>query len=165
MILSILLLFNSALPGQDNYKQQAGKAMQSGKWAKAVELFEVHLKAHEEDASAWYLKGYCLVQNKKYETAIPVLKKASTLGYSSPAAVRFNLAKCHTQLGDYEKGMDILETAVNNGFSAYNRLKDPEFEPLQQQKRMAVLIAKAEKNAYPCLSDENWRRFDFWIGK
>ncbi|MEM7297349.1 MAG: hypothetical protein AAF391_03685, partial [Bacteroidota bacterium] len=80
--------------------------------------------------------------------------------------VDLHVAKIHATRKDSERMYSTLEGSSENGFFAIARLKgDQEFASYQTEDRFIKLLEKVELNAYPCLRNEVWRHFDFWVGE
>ncbi|GAB4232270.1 MAG: hypothetical protein Tsb0034_04940 [Ekhidna sp.] len=59
-----------------------------------------------------------------------------------------------------------MEKAAKNGFWAYGQLiSDKEFDPIRDRSEFEDILKIVEKNAFPCLTDEKNKQFDFWLGE
>lgn len=134
-------------------------------WAGAAKDFEKYLKKNDTDSAAWYGLGMCQYHLEKYEKAISGLSEAGERNFDQNL-VNINIAKAWAKRGEEEKMYSALESAAEKGLATYARLTlDEEFESVRSTDRFQKIINKVERNAYPCLSDENARHFDFWLGE
>jgi tetratricopeptide (TPR) repeat protein len=119
----------------------------------------------KENVSAWFNKGRTEIKLQKFQDARTSLEQALELGFQPVAFVHFNLAKCFAQLRKPASSFDQIDLALENGFAAFNRLEsDAEFAPLLMRKKFQDAILKAKQNAYPCLANPHFNKFDFWLG-
>ncbi len=165
--LTLLVLFMAPKfsIGQTCDLSQGQKYINNQQWDSALWCLDQYLLVVKEDSTAHFLKGYVLVQNRNYQAALESLSKAEEYRYPGLVAVRFNQAKCYAQLGQKKQAIQILDQLVQNGFAAFARLKDQEFMPIQNNEEFKNIYHQAEVNAYPCISDPNHRKFDFWLGE
>ncbi len=134
-------------------------------WKGAVKDYTKHLKKNKSDSAAWYSLAMSYKSLEDYDQAIESFQKAKETNFNQ-YFVDFNLAKVYALKSDKGKMYATLESTAENGFPAYARLKsDSEFEEYQGEDRFQKVLEKVELNAYPCLSNSNFRHFDFWIGE
>ena len=91
------------------------------KYADALKSFsKVTQKGKEfelEDPDSYEAYGYCLYQTKKFDEAISVLQKAVQRANAGDAGSRrsmlITLSKCFSELKQYRKAADMMETAIS----------------------------------------------------
>lgn len=163
-ILLPFLLISTLTVGQD-LKKSADEYFNKQQWMQAAETYSNYLNPNTCDSSAWYKLGYSYLQLNEYQKALDALKKAEEQKFPV-SFTALSIAKAHLGAGNKEKAIASLITSAERGAAAYMRLKtDPEFEVLRNDAAFQKALELTKLNAYPCLSDENFRHFDFWIGE
>lgn len=164
---SFILLFSflSIVGFAQDLKLSADDQFAAQNWAEASKSYKKHLKKNKNDSSAWYNLGVSQMQLKNYRASIESLKKASENNFAFNF-VQFTLSKIYALAGQPEEMYTNLEKAAASGFVVYKRLtSDPEFSRFQSDQRFIKILDQIKLNAYPCLSAENYRHFDFWLGE
>ena len=83
-------------------------------------------------ATAYSNRSVAYMMQKKYNLALDDLKKAKELKPNDPA-IRYNLASCHSLMGNVDLGFVELDAALANGFNDYDSLrKDPDIANLRK---------------------------------
>jgi hypothetical protein len=101
----------------------------------AINEFSNAIKKDPNYAEAYSNRGVAYMMQKKYNKALDDLKKAKELSPDS-ANIRYNLASCHSLMGNLDYGFDELDAALSRGFSSYDSLRrDPDIENLRQKQR------------------------------
>ena len=150
--------------GQD-LLENANEKFTNEDWAAAAKDYKKFLKKNETDSAAWYRLGMCQLNLEQYEAAVTSLSTAGEQNFNQNF-VNINIAKAWSKAGEIEKMYTSLESAAENGLATYSRLTlDEEFDSMRKTDRFQQIIDQVELNAYPCLSDETARHFDFWIGE
>ena len=82
------------------------------------------------------------------------------------ANISYNLACAHAMAGNPDAACHALDQAIELGFAQTQLLAhDSDLESLRALPRFQAILAKAKDMGGPCDRDENYRRFDFWIGE
>jgi hypothetical protein len=82
------------------------------------------------------------MMQKKYNLALADLNKAKELKPNDPA-IRYNLASCHSLMGNVDLGFVELDAALANGFNDYTSLrKDPDIANLRKSKDWRPTLEK-----------------------
>lgn len=145
--------------------EQANEKFAAEDWKGASEDYKSHLKKNKGDSAAWFNLALCQRSLKDYASSIKSFEKARKTNFSG-FRVDFNQAKAYVLNGETDMMYTVMEASAANGFPAFVRLKnDPEFASVQEEERFKALVSTVEINAYPCLSNEDSRHFDFWIGE
>ncbi len=150
---------------QQELKQTADDHFANSEWQLAVDSYQNYLKKNKTDSSALYNTGFALFQLEKYEPAIKYFDQAESNNFNSTFTT---IGKTRSLIGleKNEEATATLLTGAKNGVFAYMRLKnDPEFDPLRAHPDFEEALKLIKLNAYPCLSSENYRHFDFWLGE
>ena len=98
----------------------------------AITEFSNAIKKDPGYATAYSNRSVAYMMQKKYNLALDDLKKAKELKPSDPA-IRYNLASCHSLMGNVDLGFVELDAALANGFNDYDSLrKDPDIANLRK---------------------------------
>ncbi len=128
--------------------------------AGAARIARAIAKAQPQNASAWFMLGYCLHAQGKLEEAVVVHEKAATFPKVAPVAL-FNLACAQARLGAKDQAFDALTRARAAGFLPNPQTRrDPDLVSLCDDPRFDKLIPPAGAN----LPRGNPKQFDFWLG-
>ena len=159
-----LLFFVLVLTFSATFAQTAQEHFSEGNWKKAEAEFQKYLKKNPNDSSAWFNLAISQMNLGKYAQAQKNLGEATNRNFNA-SLVAFNQAKIHAMQSDRENTLMVLEKAAENGLFTYSSLnQDQAFDFLRNNDRFKQVMHRVELNAYPCLSDENMRHFDFWLG-
>jgi tetratricopeptide (TPR) repeat protein len=153
-----------ATEGAETPMQAARTLMQEQKYDEAVEAFGAIVAAEPDNARAWYLLGFSNHARQAYAEAITAYERALELG-AVPPTTMYNLACAHARLGEVDEALGYLDRAADAGFSALPTLDgDADLAAVRDDARFAAIREKVEALANPC-DDEEFHRFDFWIGE
>ena len=98
----------------------------------AINEFSNAIKKDPSYATAYSNRAVAYMMQKKYNLALDDLKKAKELK-PNDASVRYNLASCHSLMGNVDLGFVELDAALANGFNDYDSLrKDPDIANLRK---------------------------------
>jgi tetratricopeptide (TPR) repeat protein len=98
----------------------------------AINEFSNAIKKDPTYATAYSNRAVAYMMQKKYNLALDDLKKAKELKPNDPA-IRYNLASCHSLMGNVDLGFVELDAALANGFNDYDSLrKDPDIANLRK---------------------------------
>jgi len=108
----------------------------------AINEFSNAIKKDTNYAEAYSNRAVAYMMQKKYNKALDDLKKAKELKPDS-ANIRYNLAACHSLMGNVDYGLDELDAALARGFNAYDALrKDPDIANLRKHKEFKTILEK-----------------------
>lgn len=145
--------------------KEADEYFQQQEWQAAIDSYQQYLKKNKTDSSALYNTAFALFQLKKYELAIKYFDQAESNNFNNTFTT-IGKTRSLIALKKHEEAVVTLLAGAKNGVFAYMRLKnDPEFDPLRDNPGFKEALELIKMNAYPCLSDENFRHFDFWLGE
>ena len=98
----------------------------------AINEFSNAIKKDPSYATAYSNRAVAYMMQKKYNLALDDLKKAKELK-PNDASIRYNLASCHSLMGNVDLGFVELDAALANGFNDYDSLrKDPDIANLRK---------------------------------
>jgi len=108
----------------------------------AITEFSNAIKKDPTYAESYSLRAAAYMQQKKYNLALDDLKKAKDLKPTS-ASIRYNLASCHSLMGNVDLGFVELDAALANGFNDYDSLrKDPDIANLRKNPEWRKTLEK-----------------------
>ena len=98
----------------------------------AINEFSNAIKKDPGYATAYSNGSVAYMMQKKYNLALDDLKKAKELKPNDPA-IRYNLASCHSLMGNVDLAFVELDAALANGFNDYDSLrKDPDIANMRK---------------------------------
>jgi len=170
LVVGVLLAGISVVPAQQNQvaeaMKKAGQKAQQGDWTGAAEAYREAVDLNPEAPWSWYLLGTALHQATDHEGAIEAWKKSLDLGISVPGVSEYNLACAYAKLGSTEQALEHLaEAAGSSLYTAESFDKDPDLESIRSEARYDELGKEADLAHHPCLLKEEYRQFDYWVGK
>ncbi len=140
-------------------------AFNNGQWEKVISVLSEHLKTNIADSSAWFQYAVANMKLSKYQEAQNAFDLALKTNFY-PYQVYYSQAVLYALKLETSKMYDALDQAVAAGFGAIKRIETEEaFTSVNTEARYMEIIQKVNENAYPCLTDENHRAFDFWLGE
>ena len=158
------LTFFGAVSAQD-LKASAQNHFSNQNWEAAIKDYKKYLKKNEGDSSDYYNLAFSSAKMKKYEEAIKYFKKAKDKNFPQ-GFIYYGTAKAYALLQDESNMLSMLKEGAENGLAAYGNLKkDTAFAPYTSSDQFQAVLKKVKLNAYPCLSNTDYRHFDFWLGE
>ncbi|MEM9327893.1 MAG: hypothetical protein AAGA85_19665, partial [Bacteroidota bacterium] len=166
--MKFLLLLTVAFPIlslAQTAKESADQLFAEESWQKAAEEYEYYLKTNAADSSAWYNLGLSQMNSERYDDALKSLERARTTHYNKHL-VGLNVLKTYALIGDEVTFLDNLEKEASNGLATFVLLENSEeLAPWQNNERFEAALQQVARNAYPCLQQDQYRHFDFWLGE
>lgn len=133
-------------------------------WAQAAGLYAQIVKADPGAADAWFNLGYTSHVDGKYDKAIEAYRHCLESGFASTAA--YNIACAYALKKENANALDWLHKAAEKGFMQVSLVQqDGDLASLRGEKKYADALAVMERNAHPCMHNDNYRSLDFWIGE
>ena len=128
----------AATPGQPSLEVTQKQGMVENANAK----FSDAIKKDPMNATAYSNRAVAYMWQKNYNLALADLNKAKELKPNDPA-IRYNLASCHSIMGNVDLGFVELDAALANGFNDYDTLrKDPDLANLRKSKDWRKTLEK-----------------------
>ncbi|WP_299521593.1 hypothetical protein [Winogradskyella sp.] len=159
LLLGVFYQFNFA---QNNNPYQLD--FRNKDFEKVIETAKKQLKLNSKDSMANYYMAFSYAYLSKHNKAIKNFEIAKKSGLKGPY-VRLWLAKSYSADNQTDKAIHELEAldSLQVGFS--KQLEDKAFDVLKEDSRFKKIKNNMYKLANPCKFDENYRKFDFWVGE
>jgi len=161
----LLLCFTPMFAQQPSAEMtNANKLLKENKYSEAIVAYKEVLQKEADNSMAWFYIGSAEYSLNNYYEAINAYLKASE-GLTGPV-VCYNLAGVYALAGDKENAYNWLDKSVEKGFSQYQTLaNDPDFESIKNEERFKKILKNVEIISNPCLAREEYKQFNFWVGK
>lgn len=148
-----------------NLKESALEKFNNQEWEAAAKDYLKYLKKSDGDSADWYNLAIAYSRQEKHEDAVKYYREALERKYNVQF-IYWGISKSYAMMKDESKMLDALNEGAENGLGTFALLQsDPAFANYQDSEKFKEVLEKVELNAYPCLSNENYRHFDFWIGE
>ena len=135
-------------------------------WKKSVDAYTwlIENSKTTKPGIAWYRIAIANYTLHSFTNAIHAFKNA--IAYSKNPLAMYNLACSFNQLGLKDSCYVWLQTALEKGFSGYDKvILNEDLSTLRNEERFKVFLNKLKAIDYPCSSSPEYRQFDFWIGE
>ena len=141
----------------------ADSVFRAGDYAAALAAYEVLVGESPRNAAWWGRLGFSAASLKNYQRGLEAFERAVAID-SNPTAM-YNVGAMHGRLGHPDEAVDWLERAVTRGFRSLSVLEnDADYASARSHPKYGAVVERLKRLAAPCASNENSRRFDFWIG-
>ncbi|GAB5520551.1 MAG: hypothetical protein RhofKO_28020 [Rhodothermales bacterium] len=168
MRLFVLLLASAFFTLSDSVAQSptpvADSLYQAQQWAGAAEAYEAALQDAPTDGRMLFRLARSRHMLEQFDGAITAWSQADAQGFFPPFT-RFFIGKAYARLGQPDSAFAWLNRAAGAGYGNLQQLRtDTDLDALRANTRFASLEQAVDRNARPCVYDEAFRAFDFWIG-
>lgn len=161
----LFLISTSAYAQKKDYLQLAQDALSAAEWGVAEMHFKKHLKKNETDSSVWFGLAQAQMNQNATDEAGKSFDMAEETNYSVQA-IYFSKARMYASQNDPQNVIKTLKKGGEKGLATFAAIQnDSLFDAFKEMEGYQKAMNKIELNAYPCLSAENYRHFDFWIGE
>jgi hypothetical protein len=137
-------------------------------WVAAIPAYEYVLKSTPDNALAWNRLGFSYHNTGNYDKAMTAYQLSLTKK-PTPAVeqvVHSRMAKIFSLRNENSKSVGSIEKAMASGYMNVNELRTHnDFSNLRKDPSFEKIVRRATENAMPCLSSQQARQFDFWIGE
>src|SRR6185437_12827119 len=164
----LVLFFFSGVSAQSFTEKikNADSLYQMKDYAHAKSLYEAALGDTAKDGPSWNRLGYSCYNLGELDAAMVAYNKALLYGRAAPlrASVYSRMARINGSRNKKTEALANLDSAINNGYYMYYELDSlKDFNPIRENERFKELRTKVFNIAYPCLTNEQAREFDFWV--
>ncbi len=124
--------------------EEGQELIQSEEFAKAAEVFQKCVDADDKFGGAWFMLGYALHMDKKYDQAIVAHKRAIEFDDDQfKSTATYNLACALALTGETDDSLETLQKAVDAGYDDPQQMAgDSDLNSLHPTTRFAILFAK-----------------------
>ncbi|QYK53729.1 MAG: tetratricopeptide repeat protein [Fimbriimonadaceae bacterium] len=123
-------------------KWEAKTAYAEGDWVGAENHYREMIKKHPKDAQAWFMLGYSVHYQGRYDEARELFLDSEELG-SNRGLVHYNLACGYAQQGNQEKALEELEFSAKVGFNQPEWAEeDPDLVSLRSNEKFQKIVNK-----------------------
>ncbi len=150
----------------EQISQQANQSYVAQQWADAADKYQQVVEHQPGNEQAWFrlAQSYInLQQGDKAQLANNQLKDARQI----PAPfVLYQQAQILALLNDTDSMWTTLTAAAKAGYSNLNELTSREiWSAYRDDARFEQLTKLVDKNLRPCMHNDSYREFDFWLGE
>lgn len=133
-------------------------------YEKVIETAKKQLKTNPKDSMANYYMAFSYANLNEHKKAIENFEVAKKSGLKGPIVLLW-LAKSYAVENYKEKALTELEALDSLQVAFFRQLDDEDFEVIKDTKRFKEIKENIYKRANPCKFDDNYRKFDFWVGE
>lgn len=163
VLLFILLLGVYSGFTQGNPKVQ--EAFKNKDWKTAASLLKETTTSQPQNALAWMQLGTSNLYLDNLKESDQAYAKANELGI--PVFITsYQKAKAYGDMGDVDKSLLCLNTAIQNGYSDLSKISaEPALEKVRASQQFKTILDNLDRRVNPCKYDERRKAFDFWVGE
>lgn len=161
-----MLFLCGALCAENDIAAQAAEFYANQNWSEAINAYQAITAEQSENESAWYRLAQAHIQLKQGELALNANAQLAKAKQIPKTFVLYQKAQALGLLGQTESMWKNLETASSQGYGNLKNFKtDAIFAKFQDSEQYLAINQAIDKNARPCMYDEKYREFDFWLGE
>lgn len=151
-------------PAKSATELTADSLLKAGNPAAALPLYQQLAARDSIWPRFWYGIGMSHAAMRHDAEAARAFERASANG--KMAGAMYNAGAMHARMGHTDQALDWLEKSVTAGFLAPAQFTgDTDLVALRSNPRFQAIVKKASTPPTPCLTDPNFRKFDFWVGE
>lgn len=121
-------------------KWEAKAAYAEGDWEAAEAHYREMARRHPDDAQAWFMLGFSVHYQGRYDEARQLFLDAEKLG-SNKGLVHYNLACGYAQQGEEKKALQELKIAMEVGFNQPDWAEeDPDLESIRMNEQFHKIV-------------------------
>lgn len=144
---------------------EASGLFQEKRWADAALIYHKIIQLQANNDSAWFRLAVAQIELKQSEKALSSLNSLAKSPSFPKSLLHYFQAKAHILDNKKEVALEYLEKAARQGYSSTSTLNaEIIWNNLRSNLLFKQLAKQIDKNARPCLYDEKYEHFDFWIG-
>lgn len=161
----LLFCFTFAWANQDLEKQAAQQYSQQ-QWSDAIKSYKKVVKNKPENEVAWYRLAQSHLQLQQGKKAMKANKKLNQAQQIPVGLVHYQKAQALALMGKTKAMWQALEQAVEAGFSNINDLRaNSIWQPYRSADKFKAVLTRVDQTVRPCMYDEVYQAFDFWLGE
>jgi hypothetical protein len=158
------LLAQQAQPPADAL-QKAAQAFGAQRWPDVLSQYEQIAASFPQHALSRFRIGIAQLELGKLGEAEKNLREGERLGVA-PGAAAYRLGQLHAEAGRQDSAFaQLIRSATNFFFVPMATLEaDAHLAKIKPSPRWKDVTAAFDRMARPCMYDDRYRQFDFWIG-
>ncbi len=165
LLLTVFITVQLTVSNAQKLKESALDHFNNQRWEEATKDYEKFLKKNDGDSADWYNLAMAHSRLENYEAAIKNFREAKDRNFNVQF-IYWGISKSYAMMNDEKNTLASLNEGAANGLGTFALLQsDPAFADYRDSDAFKEVLGKVELNAYPCLSSENYRHFDFWLGE
>ncbi len=165
MLGCLLLVWVQTSLANDELNKQAAKFYTEQNWPETINAYSQLVTEQPENEQAWYRIAHAHIQLKQGEKALKANQKLAQAQQIPAGIVQYQKAQALALTGDNPAMWQALQQAATSGFRNLNDLNsNPLWQPHKTDQLFAAVSQQIDKNIRPCMHDEVYRQFDFWLG-
>lgn len=171
IVAAALLPLGSAIPnaalGQlaDTASARAEALFAAKDYVGAANAFEALTRAHPQQPRYWTRLGTALQFAGRTDDAVSAYRRA--IGITTAPVAMYNLATVFATRGQKDSAFYWLDQLVTNANYSNDKAvtSDKDFTSLRSDPRYTPLLERMRAVMRPCLTRQESRKFDFWVGE
>ncbi|MDJ1141586.1 hypothetical protein QNI24_15165 [Marinicella sp. X102] len=147
-------------------RSKANQMYQAENWQAVIQAYE-HLSNEEEltEVDLFQLAD-AFIHSKQGQQALDTNAKILNPQRIPVAQIHYQKAQAYSLLQQTTLMWQALHSATASGFSNLTQYKaDNGFSGFKSSAKYQQTVASIERNLKPCLFNEKYRQFDFWLGQ
>lgn len=157
-------LFCLAVIPATAYPADADSLFNDQKWEEAAAAYREIVRGDPSNGQAWLRLGVSLRRAQRPGEALEALLAAEKAGVSG-ANLHASMALAHAALGNLDATLSSLRSAAEEGLPVDFLESNPDLAEAREDPRFQGVIDAARRRANPCLHDQRYGAFDFWVGE
>lgn len=172
--LFLLLMGSEAAMSSDNenairmaeLNEQASQYYGESDWNKAIVSYSQLLKIQPSNEQAWYRIAHANIQLEQGKQALAANQHLASATQIPAHLVLYQKAQALNLMGQEQDMWHALEQAATAGYRNINDLdNNPIWKNAKEHKQFLQVKQWVDKNVRPCMYDDSYRQFDFWLGQ
>ncbi|MEZ5473285.1 MAG: tetratricopeptide repeat protein [Marinicella sp.] len=149
----------------ENLEQTAEQQYSEQNWQQAVKSYQKLLKSQPDNEQFWFRLAQSYLQLKQGKKALKANKKLDQPQQIPPGLVAYQKAQALALMDENGLMWQALEQAVQTGFRNLNDLQNNEiWNKHREQQPFKQIMTSVDQTIRPCIYDEVYQHFDFWLG-
>jgi hypothetical protein len=165
IVAAVALPFAASAQALTETQRRANEAWIAQDWARSAEAYDAVIKERPQTAQPYFRLAVSLIALRRHAESRAHLHVAESLG-TPVAQVAFRLAQVYAAQGATDSAFQQLRRATGAGLSTppVSVDNDPDMTRLKNDTRFATFLTDMDRNARPCMYDQRYGEFDFWLG-
>ncbi len=163
---SLAVLCINGASANDDLVTKAAKYHAEQKWPEVIKTYGQLTQLQPQNELAWFRLANAHIQLKQGQAALNANAQLNAPQQIPASFIQFQKAQAFSLLGKTNDMWRSLQTAAEQGYSNLSNLRtDPVFEAHRDTQQYTLVSQAMDKNLRPCMYDDRYREFDFWLGR